>query len=136
MPKKKIDPGSTKIHRFSIDYSNGKKEMVDKDGIVLDTVTSEEAAEKVTGYLKVTIDTNVEQVLLVAQNGHSFDQNRFVTLIDKSGGLSNFEDKIYFGDSYPACKKVLKEISDKFKPTDVHHNEIFIPMKYLQLMTL
>ena len=50
MPKKKIDPGSTKIHGFSIDYSTGKKEMVDKDGIVLDTVTSEEAAEKVTGY--------------------------------------------------------------------------------------
>ena len=34
--------------------------MVDKDGIVLDTVTSEEAAEEVTGYLKARIDTNVE----------------------------------------------------------------------------
>ena len=79
---------------FLFDYSTGKKKMVDKDGIVLDTVTSEEAAEKVTGYLKARIDTNVEQVLLVAHNGHSFDQNRFVTLIDKSGGLSNFEDKI------------------------------------------
>ena len=56
--------------------------------------------KKVTGYLKARIDINVEQVLLVAHNGHSFDQNRFVTLIDKSGGLSNFEDKIYFGDSY------------------------------------
>ena len=67
--------------------------MVDKDGIVLDTVTSEEAVEKVTGYLKARIDTNVEQVLLVAHNAHSFDQNRFVRLIDKSGGLSNFEDK-------------------------------------------
>ena len=41
MPKNKIDPCSTKIHGFSIDYSTGKKEMVDKDGIVLDTVTSE-----------------------------------------------------------------------------------------------
>ena len=112
IPKKKIDPGSTKIHGFSINYSTSKKEMVDKDGIVLDTVTSEEAAEKVTGYLKARIDTNVEQVLLVAHNGHSFDQNRFVTLIDKSGGLSNFEDKIYFGDSYQACSKVLKKISD------------------------
>ena len=82
MPKKKIDAGSAKIHGFSINYSNGKKEMVDKDGIVLDTVTSEEAAEKVTRYLKARIDTNVEQILLVAHNGHSFDQNRFVTLID------------------------------------------------------
>ena len=42
-------------------------------------------------------------------------------LIGKSGGLSNFEDKIYFGDSYQACKKVSKEISDKFKLIDVHH---------------
>ena len=107
MSKKKIDPGSTKIHGFSIDYSNSKKEMVDKDGIVLDTVTSEEAAEKVTEYLKARIDTNVEQVLPVVHNGHSFDQNRFVTLIDKSCGLSNFEDRIYFGDSYHAGKKVL-----------------------------
>ena len=121
MPKKKIDPGSTEIHGFSIDYSNGKKEMVDKDGIVPDTITSEKAAEKVTGYLKARIDTNVEQVLLVAHNGHSFHQNRFLTLIDKSCGLSNFEDKVYFGDSYQACRKVLKEISDKFKLTDVHH---------------
>ena len=39
MPKKKIYPGSTKIHGFSIDYSTGKKEMVDQDRIVLDTVT-------------------------------------------------------------------------------------------------
>ena len=121
MLKKKIDPGSTKIHRFSINYSTDKKDTVDKDGIFLDTVTSEEAAEKVLQYLKVGIDTNVEQVLLVAHNGHSFDQNHFVTLIDKSGRLSNFEDKIYFGDSYQACKKILKEISDKFKLIDVHH---------------
>ena len=49
--------------------------MVDKDGIVPDTVTSEEAAEKVKGYLKERIDTNVEQVLLVAYNEHSFDRN-------------------------------------------------------------
>ena len=62
MLKKKIDPGLTKIHGFSIDHSTGKREMVDKDGIVLDTVTSEEAAEIVTGYLKARIDTNVEQV--------------------------------------------------------------------------
>ena len=59
--------------------------------------------------------------MLVAYNGHSFDQNRFVTLIDKSGGLSNFEEKIYFGDSCQACKNVLKQISDKFKLIDVHH---------------
>ena len=59
--------------------------------------------------------------MLVTHNGQSFDQNRFVTLIDKSVGLSNFEDKIYFGDSYQTCKKVLKEISDKFKLIDVHH---------------
>ena len=95
--------------------------MVDKDGVVPDTIASEEAAEKVTGYQKARIDTNVEQVLLVAHSGHSFDQNRFVTLIDKSGGLSYSEDKIYFGDSCQACKKVLKEISDKFKLIDVHH---------------
>ena len=67
------------------------------------------------------IDTNVEQVLLIAHNRHSFDQNHFVKLIGKSGGLSNFEDEIYFGDSYQACKKVLKEILDKFKLIDVHH---------------
>ena len=60
IPKKKIDPGLTKIHGFSIDYSTSKKEMVDKDGRFLDTVTSEEAAEKVTGYLKARINTNVE----------------------------------------------------------------------------
>ena len=70
MPKKKIDPGLTKIYGFSANYSTGKKEMVDKDGIVLDTVTSGEPAEKVTRYLKAKIDTNVEQVLLVAHNGH------------------------------------------------------------------
>ena len=121
MPKKKIDRSSTKIHGFSLEYSISKKETVGKDGIVLDTVTSEEAAEKVTRYLKARIDTNVEQVLPVAHNGHSFDQNCFVTLIDKSCGLRNFEDRIYFGDSYQACKKVLKEISDKFKLIDVHH---------------
>ena len=39
---------------------------VDKDGIVLDTVTSEEAAEKVTRYLEARIDTNDEQVLLAS----------------------------------------------------------------------
>ena len=59
--------------------------------------------------------------MLVVRNGHSFDQNGFVTLINKSGGLSNFEDKIYFRDSYQACEKVSKEISANFKLVDVHH---------------
>ena len=62
MPKKEIDPGSTESHGFSINYFPGRKEMVDKDGIVLDTVTLEVAAEQVTQYLKVRIYTNVEQV--------------------------------------------------------------------------
>lgn len=130
MPKKKIDPSSTKIHGFSINYSTGKKSMVDKDGRILQTVTLEEAAEKVTRYLKAKMDTNVEQLLLVAHNGHSFDQNRFIAFMDKSGILSCLEDKIYFGDSYQACKKVLKETSDKFKLIDVHNklypNEKFV----------
>ena len=42
MRKKENRPWFDKIHGFSIDYSTGKKEMVDKDGIVLDIVTSEE----------------------------------------------------------------------------------------------
>ena len=51
-------------------------------------------------------------LLMIAQNGNMFDQPRLLAFLRKYGNhsdLQNFEEKIFWGDSYPVCRKALKE---------------------------
>ena len=53
---------------------------------------------------------------MVAHNGHTFDQNRFLKFIHEASGSEYLdESSTFFGDSLPAFRKVFKDKSKSFK---------------------
>ena len=79
-----------------------------------------EAVTHILEFLKSEMVKGTEQILLVAHNGHTFDQSRLISFLDK-GGRSNIDEKcLYFGDSLPACRNVFKGKTKSFKLVDVH----------------
>ena len=83
--------------------------MVDKDGKLLPTTSLQKAAEEVSQFL-YKMKSNNEQLLLVAHNGHTFDENRFLNFIHEASGSEYLdESSTFFGDSLPAFRKVFKD---------------------------
>ena len=83
--------------------------MVVKDGKLLPTTSLQKAAEEVSQFL-YKMKSNNEQLLLVAHNGHTFDENRFLNFIHEASGSEYLdESSTFFGDSLPAFRKVFKD---------------------------
>ena len=96
-------------------YATGQKALVDKDGKLLPTTSLQKAAEEVSQFL-YKMKSNNEQLLLVAHNGHTFDQNRFLNFIHEASGSEYLdESSTFFGDSLPTSRKVFKDKCKSFK---------------------
>eukprot|EP00112_Aurelia_sp_Birch-Aquarium-sp1_P014841 Seg323.9 transcript_id=Seg323.9/GoldUCD/mRNA.D3Y31 product="hypothetical protein" protein_id=Seg323.9/GoldUCD/D3Y31 len=120
MPTKKFDPSSSKIHGLKVSYATGKKELLNKDGNVLPTVTHMEAVTEILEFLKLKMVEGNGRILFVAHNGHTLDQSHLLKFLDKGGPLNIDEKFLYFGDSLPACRKVFKGKTKSFKLIDIH----------------
>ena len=89
-------------------YASGNKELIDKNGNILPTVSQEEAVQNGYNLLRSKSGTQNEQLLLVAHNGHSFDQNRLIRFLNTGSSLGIDEKKIYLDDSLPTLIKVIE----------------------------
>ena len=89
--------------------------MIDEDGKLLPTTSLQNAAKEVSQLL-YKMKSNNEQLLLVAHNGHTFDQNRFLNSIHEASD-SEFldESSTFFEDSLPAFRKAFKDKCKSFK---------------------
>ena len=65
--------------------------------------------------------SNNEQLLLVAHNGHTFDQNRFLNSIHEASGSEYLdESSTFFEDNLPTFRKAFKDKCKSFKLVDVY----------------
>ena len=110
MPKKKLDGRSVKVHGYTVSYKTGKKTLVNRENEEMPAVSPLEAAKAVTEYLIHVCRSSESPVLLIAHNGHSFDQPRLLAFLreqEQIAKLSPFMGKIYFSDSKPTFKETF-----------------------------
>ena len=103
----------TNAHGLSVSYATGQKALVDKDGKLLPTTSLRKAAEKVSHFL-YKMKSNNEQLLLVAHNGHTFDQNRFLNFIHEASGSK------YLDESSISLETVYLHF-EKYSRTNANH---------------
>ena len=76
-----------------------------------------DAAEKVLTYLIGLLRATEAPLLLIALNGNSLDQPKLIAFLQKHGNYMDMhalESKIFFGDSYQASRRVLKDKLKRF----------------------
>ena len=108
MPKKKLDPRSVKVHGYTVSYKTGKKTLVSRQNEEMPAVSPLEAAKAVTEYLIHVCRSSESPVLLIAHNGHSFDQPRLLAFLREQGQMAKlapFMGKIYFQIVSPLLKR-------------------------------
>ena len=110
MPKKKLDGRSVKVHGYTVSYKTGKKTLMNRENEEMPAVSPLEAAKAVTEYLIDVCRSSESPVLLIAHNGHSFDQPRLLTFLREQGQMAKlapFMGKIYFSDSKSTFKETF-----------------------------
>ena len=87
-----------------------KSRLLDKHGKILHTVSPQVAAQKIVDFLNQDCRMKGRRTLLIAHNGRNFDEERFINFLKSNKVFDSIEEKrnLYFGDSLPACRKVLK----------------------------
>ena len=110
LPTRKLSPSASRTNGLYISYFSGKKSLVDKHGKILHAVSPQVAAQKIVESQDRRM--NGRRTLLIAHNvnGRNFDEERLINFLKRNKVFDNIEEKqnLYFGDSLPACRKVLK----------------------------
>ena len=92
-------------------YSSREKSLVDKHGKILHTVSPRVFVEKIVDFLNQDCRMNGRRTLLIDHNGRNFDEERLINFLKRNKVFDNIKEKqnLCFGDSLPACRKVLKK---------------------------
>ena len=97
-----------KLH-LQMKVSSEKRHLLTSMGI-LNAVSPQVAAQKIVDFLNQDCRMNGRRTLLIVHNGRNSDEERFINFLKRNKAFDNIEEKqnLYFGDSIPACRKVLK----------------------------
>ena len=83
------------------------------------------AAQKIVDFLNQDCRINARHTLLIVHNGRNSDEERLINFLKRNKVFDNIEEKqnLYFGDSLPACPKVLRN-KIKSKSLDILYRSL------------
>ena len=111
LPTRKVSPSGSRTNGLYLRYSSRRKSFVDKHRKIHNAVSPQVAAQKIVDFLNQDCRTNDRCTLLIAHNGRNFDEERLINFLKRNKVFDNIGEKqnLYFGDSLPSCRKVLKK---------------------------